>query len=51
MDPANFLLQNFSRDEMKILSEILDRAADAVFEFVKNGLDMAMNKFNGSIES
>jgi peptidyl-tRNA hydrolase, PTH1 family len=50
MDPASFILRNFSRDEMKIISEILDRAADAVFEFVKNGLDMSMNKFNGGIK-
>ena len=50
MDPANFILRNFSRDEMKAISEILDRAADAVFEFVKNGLDMSMNKFNGGIK-
>lgn len=47
MDPANFILQNFSRDEVKSISEILDRAADAALEFVKNGLDAAMNKFNG----
>ena len=51
MDPANFILQNFSRDEMKSISEVLDAAADAVLEFVKNGLNAAMNKFNGSIES
>jgi peptidyl-tRNA hydrolase, PTH1 family len=49
MDPANFILQNFSRDEMKSISEILDAAADAVLEFVKNGLNAAMNKFNGSL--
>ena len=48
MDPANFILQNFSRDEMKSISEILDRAADAALEFVMNGLDKAMNKFNGN---
>ena len=50
MDPAAFVLQNFSREEMKVLSEIIDRAADAALEFVVNGLNMAMNKFNGSIE-
>ena len=50
MDPAAFVLQDFSREEMKIISEILDRAADATLEFVKNGLDKAMNKYNGSIE-
>lgn len=51
MDPAAYVLQNFSRDELKSISEILDRAADAALEFVMNGLDKAMNKFNGSIES
>ena len=51
MDPAAYVLQGFSRDEMKILSEILDRAADAALEFVAAGLDKAMNKYNGSVES
>jgi PTH1 family peptidyl-tRNA hydrolase len=50
MDPAAYVLQDFSRDEMKIMSELLDRAADAALEFVVNGLDKAMNKYNGSIE-
>ena len=51
MDPAAYVLQNFSKDEMKVLSEIIDRAADAALEFVTNGVNMAMNKYNGSIES
>jgi PTH1 family peptidyl-tRNA hydrolase len=50
MDPAAYVLQNFSRDETKILSEVLDRAADAALEFVTHGLDKAMSKYNGSIE-
>ncbi len=51
MDPAAYVLQDFSRDEMKILSEVLDRAADAALEFVVGGLDKAMNKFNGGISN
>ncbi len=51
MEPAAYVLQNFSRDEMKLLSEIIDRAADAALTFVTDGLNKAMNKFNGSIES
>ena len=47
MDPADYVLQNFSRDDLKSLSELLDRAADAALEFVVNGLTAAMNKFNG----
>lgn len=50
MDPAYYVLQNFSRDDMRSISEILDRAADAALEFVKNGLNAAMNKFNGGMK-
>lgn len=51
MEPADFVLQDFSRDEMKNLSEILDRASDAVLSFVLDGLDNAMNKFNGELKA
>ena len=50
MDPAAYVLQNFSKEELKVLSEILDRAADAALEFVINGVNAAMNKYNGSVE-
>jgi PTH1 family peptidyl-tRNA hydrolase len=50
IDPSAYVLQDFTREQMKSLSEILDRAADAALEFVVNGLDKAMNKYNGSIE-
>ena len=48
MDAAAYVLQNFSRDDLLIVSETLDRAADAVLTFVTDGLDKAMNKYNGS---
>ena len=51
MDPSDYVLQNFSRDEVKMLSEIVDRGADAALTFVVDGLNKAMNKYNGSIES
>jgi PTH1 family peptidyl-tRNA hydrolase len=50
MDPADYVLQDFSRDEKSILSQILDHAADAVLLFVTEGLDQAMNKFNGEFQ-
>jgi peptidyl-tRNA hydrolase, PTH1 family len=50
MDPAAYVLKDFSRDEMKFLSEIIDRAADAALTFVVDGLNKAMNKYNGAIE-
>jgi len=50
MDPAAYVLQDFSRDEMKTLSEVVDRAAEAALSFVVDGLNKAMNKYNGSVE-
>jgi len=51
MDPAAYVLQSFSRDEMQTLSEVLDHGAEAVFAFVTHGLNKAMNEFNGSVEN
>ena len=49
MDPADYVLQDFSREETRSVSEILDRAAEAALSFVVDGLDKAMNKFNGEV--
>jgi len=48
MDPAAYVLQDFPKDEAKLLSDVLDHAADAALEFVVKGLNASMNKFNGS---
>jgi peptidyl-tRNA hydrolase, PTH1 family len=50
MDPAAYVLQDFSRDEMSELSSLLDRAADAALAFTNEGLNKAMNKYNGDIQ-
>ena len=49
MDPKDYVLQMFSKDDMKLLPEVLDHAADAAMEFVMKGLNSAMNKFNGEV--
>ena len=49
MDPKDYVLQDFSKDDTKLLPEVLDRAADAALEFVVKGLNMAMNKYNGNL--
>jgi peptidyl-tRNA hydrolase, PTH1 family len=51
MAAPDYVLQDFSIGEMSIISETLDRAAQAVLLFVDDGLDMAMNKYNGVISS
>ena len=49
MDPAAYVLQDFSRAELADLSAILERGAEAGLTFVGDGLDKAMNKFNGEV--
>lgn len=51
MQAKDYVLQNFSKDDAKLLPEILSRGVEASLEFVMNGLNASMNKFNGSIES
>jgi PTH1 family peptidyl-tRNA hydrolase len=46
MDPAAFVLQNFSRDEVGELEALLDRAAQAIDAFLTTGITAAMNQFN-----
>jgi len=49
MEPADYVLQNFSKDESQTLSEVLDHGADAALAFVTHGLNKAMNEFNGDV--
>jgi PTH1 family peptidyl-tRNA hydrolase len=48
MDPAAYVLQDFPAADLIDLSETLDRAAEAAFTFVREGIQAAMNKFNVS---
>jgi peptidyl-tRNA hydrolase, PTH1 family len=50
MQVPDYVLQKFSTSDLMIISETLDRAVEAVLIFVMEGLDAAMNKFNGGIE-
>jgi PTH1 family peptidyl-tRNA hydrolase len=47
MDAAAYVLQEFSQKELMAVSETLDRAADAALTWMLDGLNAAMNKFNG----
>ena len=49
MDPAHYVLQDFPSKELIALSQILDRAADAVQTWIVEGINAAMNKFNGTV--
>jgi len=49
MEPPDYVLQDFSNGERVIMTETLNRAVDAALTFVTEGLNAAMNKYNGSI--
>lgn len=46
-DAAAYVLRDFSKDEKGELEIILARATDAIFEFICEGVESAMNKYNG----
>ena len=48
MDPADFVLKDFSAAERKDLGVIVERAADACEALVEDGLDRAQNTYNAS---
>jgi peptidyl-tRNA hydrolase, PTH1 family len=51
MDPAAYVLQDFKGDDADVMAITLDHAAEAVETFLKDGLVMAMNRFNGAAGS
>jgi PTH1 family peptidyl-tRNA hydrolase len=48
MDAADYVLQDFLKDEQEYLSEILQTGVKACLSFAIEGLTQAMNLFNGS---
>jgi PTH1 family peptidyl-tRNA hydrolase len=47
MEAADYVLQDFPSDEADLLGETLDRAVEAVLTYIKDGLERAMNLYNG----
>lgn len=47
VDLVKYVLGNFTKEEMEVLSESIDASTKAVREMIKNDTTSAMNKFNG----
>jgi PTH1 family peptidyl-tRNA hydrolase len=43
---ASYVLKNFSGEDAEFLPHVLDRAAEAIFTFVDQDLETAMNQYN-----
>jgi PTH1 family peptidyl-tRNA hydrolase len=48
---TNYVLGKFSADEKKLLEKVLQRAADQSECWVADGIEKAMNRFNGVVDS
>ncbi len=45
-DPADYVLQDFTKEEIEVLNPCLDRAVDALECLIHRGVTVAMNAFN-----
>lgn len=51
MRHAAYVLKDFNDDELDQLDTILDRAVEALLGWLANGIDLAMSRYNGPLES
>jgi len=49
MDPADFVLHDFSAAERKLVPEVLERSADATEALLRHGLAAAQNEFHTTV--
>ena len=49
MDPKDYVLHDFDPPDLEYLPELLDRASAAIRCFIRDGIEQAMNEFNGSV--
>lgn len=50
MDPADYVLHNFDPPQQDQLPEVLGKAVNAIRMFVLEGIEAAMNTYNGSMD-
>ena len=46
MDPADFVLSRFAREELTVVRDLVGRADEAVGAWMQDGLDRAMTRYN-----
>ncbi|MCF7808156.1 MAG: aminoacyl-tRNA hydrolase [Candidatus Marinimicrobia bacterium] len=46
----DFVLENYSKSDLNILPEQVDKAADAIEYWLKDGMDQAMNRYNVNLK-
>ncbi|MEA3326514.1 MAG: aminoacyl-tRNA hydrolase [Chloroflexota bacterium] len=51
MDPRDYVLHDFDPPEVEFLPAVLQHAVDAIISFIQDGIEKAMNDFNGNVIS
>lgn len=51
MDPADYVLTPFKGDEDILAAEVADRAVSAIEAWLTEGIEIAMTRYNGSVDS
>ncbi len=51
MDPAAYVLQDFSKDELEIVEQCIERAVDCLIVFLEQGIEDAMNSCNQAVQA
>jgi len=49
MDPADYVLQDFPKSDEELLKMVIAQACEAALAFITNGLEKAMNTYNGEV--
>jgi PTH1 family peptidyl-tRNA hydrolase len=50
MQPADYVLQDFGKNELDLIQTAIDTAADAIETWLADGIQLAMSRFNGPVE-
>jgi PTH1 family peptidyl-tRNA hydrolase len=48
IDPVDYVLTTFTPDELVVVKPAIERAADAIEYWLREGIDVSMNRFNGA---
>lgn len=51
MDPPAYLLQDFDKEQMPVVNDMIDEAIRAIATYLTDGIQAAMNKHNGSVNN
>ncbi len=50
MDPAAYVLKPFAGDDAILAGQLVDRAADAIETWLREGIELAMTRHNGTVD-